>query len=428
MKASTRLAFFLFVTCLWLCASYLPADSWLQFRGPDGNGAIQPRMLPLDWSDSKNVKWFAKLPGLGWSSPVVVNDRIYVTSAVAQGDDDKNLEGPQVLRLIALNLETGHEIFSREIFQQTDDAPKVHNKNSHASPTPLYDGERLLVHFGHQGTAAVDLDGKTLWENREHAFPPTHGNGGSPIIVDDKFIVTCDGGDEPYTLALDRTTGREVWRALRQVEVDRKFSFSTPSSIAIDGRSQIISAGSNVVQSIDPKTGKVLWFVNYDGYSVIPKPILHHGLVFVCTGYGPTALYAIDPTGTGDVTASHVRWKLKSQNVPKTPSLIAYENSIIMCGDKGVATGIEVATGKEIWKQRLGGDYSASPLLNGKQIYFQSEQGEAIVMELSQDGTEPPKEVSRSMLPGRTFASYAVIGNDLLIRAEAGLYRIGSDK
>ncbi len=151
-------------------------------------------------------------------------------------------------------------------------------------------------------------------------------------------------------------------------------------------------------------------------------------MVFVCTGYGPTTLYAIDPTGNGDVTESHVRWKLKSQNVPKTPSLIAYEDCIVMCSDKGVATGVDVKTGKEAWKQRLGGDYSASPLLNGKQVYFQSEQGEAVVLELGSHGTEPPKQVSTAILPGRTFASYAVVGNDLIIRAEAGLYRIGIAK
>ncbi len=428
MKALKLHLFFLVASSFFVGASYLSAESWPQFRGPDGNGSIPFRILPLEWSDSKNAKWFAKIPGLGWSSPVVVKDRIYVTSAVAEGNDDKSLEGPQVLRLIAIDLESGKEIFSREIFQQSKDAPKVHQKNSHASPTPIYDGERLLVHFGHQGTAAVDLDGKTLWENREHSFPPTHGNGGSPIVVDDKLIVTCDGGDQPYTLALDRATGREVWRAPRQNEVDRKFSFSTPSYIVAEGRPQIISPGSNIVQSLDPKTGNVLWFVNYDGYSVIPKPVLHHGLVFVCTGYGPTTMYAIDPTGSGDVAESHVRWKLKSQNVPKTPSLIAYENCVVMCSDKGVATGIDVTSGKEVWKQRLGGDYSASPLLNGKQVYFQSEQGETVILELSQDGTEPPKEISKATLPGLTYASYAVVGNDLLIRAEAGLYRIGISK
>ncbi len=252
-KYSLRLCLAIFFSA-W--ASFASAESWLQFRGPEGNGTIQPRSLPLEWSDSKNTKWYLKLPGLGWSSPVVVNNRVYVTSAVAQSDDDKSLDGPQVLRLIGVDLETGKEIFSREVFKQDQDAPKVHNKNSHASPTPIYDGERLLVHFGHQGTAAIDLDGNTLWENRDHSFPPTHGNGGSPIVVDDKLIVTCDGGDNPYTLALDRATGREVWRSPRNAVVDRKFSFCTPSYFVVEGRPQIVSPGSNIVQSLDPQTGK----------------------------------------------------------------------------------------------------------------------------------------------------------------------------
>ncbi len=330
------------------------------------------------------------------------------------------------MRLIGLELDSGKELFNREIFKQDSDAPQPHKKNSHASPTAIYDGERLLLHYGHQGTAAVDLDGNTLWSNRDHTFPPTHGNGGSPIIVGDNLIVTCDGGDEPYTLALNRKNGKEVWRSPRATEVDRKFSFSTPSYFTIAGRPQIISPGSNVVQSLDPETGKVLWFVNYDGYSVIPKPVLHQGLIFICTGYGPTTLYAIDPTGNGDVNKTHVKWTLKSQNVPKTPSLIAYREVVVMCSDRGIAVGVEVKTGKELWKVRLGGNYSASPLLNGNQIYFQSEEGESVVLELGNTGAEEPREIAKGLLPGRTFASYAVIENDLLIRAEEGLYRIGA--
>lgn len=403
------------------------AETWSQFRGPSGDGKIDAKPLPTSWTPDRGVKWLAPLPGLGWSSPIVIDDKIYLTSAVASTEDSRSLEGSQSLRLQCIDLESGRLVFDKEIFQQSAMAPQVHSKNSHASPTPIFDGERLYVHFGHQGTAAVDLDGNILWSNRDHMFPPTHGNGGSPIIVDGMLVFTCDGGEAPYTLALDCRTGREVWKTPRDVPAERKFSFCTPSYFVIDGRPQIISPGSNIVQSLDPTTGKVLWFVRYDGYSVIPKPIYHQGLIFVCTGYGPTTLFAIDPTGSGDVTDSHVRWKYERQTVPKTPSLIGYQKVVILCSDRGVAVAVDAISGNEAWTQRLGGNYSASPLLVGKRIYFQSEQGEGSLWELNDDGTQAPEQIGTSNLPGRTFASYAVVGQDVLVRAESGLYRISGE-
>jgi outer membrane protein assembly factor BamB len=410
----------------WCVAAPLGlGETWEQFRGPNGTGSIAPRPLPTEWSETENIRWFTPIQGLGWSSPVVVDERIFLTSAVAQSTQDKELHGAQQLRLIALDAETGRTLFDREIFPQDAAAPAVHAKNSHASPTALWDGERLYVHFGHQGTAAVDRDGALQWANRQHAYPPTHGNGGSPILVGDALIFTCDGGDNPYTVALHRADGRELWRTPRATDASKKFSFCTPTHIEIDGRSQVISAGSNIVQSLDPVTGEVLWYVTYDGYSVVPKPLLHGGLLFVCTGFGPTTLLAIDPRGSGDVTETHIRWKFPGQNVPKTPSLIAYEEVVILCSDRGVASAVSVSSGDELWKIRLGGNYSASPLLNGDRLYFLSEEGETKVFRLGTNGVEEPQEIASSQLPGRAFASLAVIGGDLLLRTEVGLYRLG---
>ena len=378
--------------------------------------------LPTEWNESKNVRWFAKIPGLGWSSPVVANGRIYLTTSTAANDDSKVLDGVQQLRLTCLDSKDGSEIFDREIFAQAETAPNVHKKNSHASPTPVIERDRIFVHFGHQGTAALDLEGNMIWTNRDNPYLPTHGNGASPVIVGERLIVTCDGGDAPCTLALDKTTGKEVWRTPRNVEADKKFSFCTPSLFKIDGIEQLITAGSNIVQALKPQDGSVIWSVHYDGYSVIPKPVMNQGLVFICTGFGPTTLFAIDPTGHGDVTESHVRWQFKNQGVPKTPSLIAYRDQIIMVSDQGIGIAVDCKTGEEVWKKRLGGNYSASPLLNGDLIYFQSEQGDATIVRLGGE----PEELAKCSLPGRIFASFAIIENDLLIRSEDGLYRIGN--
>lgn len=396
---------------------------WPEFRGPLQNGQILAGKLPSKWSESENVRWFAKTMGLGWSSPVIVAERIYFTSATNAEEsvsESGELRGRQRLNLVCLSVKDGQELFSKVIFEQPKDAPKIHNKNSHASPTPVVERDRIYVHFGHQGTACTDLDGNKIWENRDHAFPPTHGNGGSPILVDGKLILTCDGGETPYTLALDALTGKEAWKTFRNTPAERPFSFCTPQLITVNGTKQIVSQGTNIVQSLAPADGSVLWFLRYDGYSVVPRPLFHQGVLLICTGFGKTKVLAIDPTGSGDVTETHLKWSFDT-SVPQTPSLVCFENQVVMASDGGIATGVDIATGKEIWRKRLGGNFSASPLLTGDTIYFQSESGEALVMKLG----EQLEEIARNSLPGRIFASYAVVDNDLIIRAEQGVYRIG---
>jgi len=396
---------------------------WPEFRGPLQNGVSDKSNLPTKWSETENVKWFSKTNGLGWSSPVIVGERIYFTSASNAESDasqDANLVGSQRLQLVCLNANDGKLVFTKIVFEQKADAPKIHNKNSHASPTCVVADGRIYVHFGHQGTACTDLDGKVLWENRDHAFPPTHGNGGSPILVDDKLILTCDGGASPYTLALDVKTGKEVWRTTRSVDTDRPFSFATPQLIKVGNQQQIISPGSNIVQALSPTDGKVIWFVRYDGFSVVPRPVLYRDTLFVLTGFMAAKLLAIDPTGQGDVTKSHVKWTFGTA-VPTTPSIVCFEDQVVMASDNGIATGVDINTGKEVWRMRLGGNYSASPLLAGNKVYFQSETGQASILELG----DKPTELAKNSLPGRVFASYSLIGDDLIIRTEMGVYRIG---
>jgi outer membrane protein assembly factor BamB len=404
--------------------SHAVRGDWPEFRGPMQNGHSPTDALPTVWSENTNIIWLAKTPGLGWSSPVIVGSRVYLSTSVSseKESEPEALQGSQQLQLVCLDALNGQTLFAKTIFQQATDAPKIHNKNSHASPTPVVRDNRIYVHFGHQGTACTDLDGNLIWQNRDHAYPPTHGNGGSPILVDDKVVITCDGGDSPYTLALNTVTGKEVWRTPRNVPADKPFSFCTPQLIEVNGQKQIISPGSNIVQAIAPDTGNVLWHVKYDGFSVVPRPLFCDGLVLVCTGFGKTKILAIDPTGSGDVTQSHVKWTYGT-SVPQTPSLVCTQSQVVMTSDNGIATGIDVKTGQERWRKRLGGNYSASPLVSGDKVYFQSEQGEAIVFRWNKD--HELEEIARNPLPGRIFASYGVIDRDLIVRAENGVYRIG---
>jgi len=408
---------------MFLGSSFVNAGDWPEFRGPLQNGICEKAELPVIWSETENVRWFAKTKGLGWSSPVTLGERIYFTSSINIGENasaDGELRGRQDLHLVCLNAKDGKEVFSKSIFEQSTDAPKIHNKNSHASPTAVIHGGRVFVHFGHQGTACMDLDGNKIWENRKNAYPPTHGNGGSPIIAEGRLVLTCDGGDTPCTIALDLATGAEIWKTNRDVKADKSFSFCTPQLIHCNGISQIISQGSNVVQALAPSTGEVLWLVRYDGYSVVPRPVFSQGTLFICTGFNTAKLLAIDPSGKGDVTDTHIKWTYGT-SVPKTPSILCLNNQIVLASDDGIASGVDMQTGKEIWRKRLGGNYSSSPMASGDTVYFQSESGEALVMRIK----ESPEELSRNKLPGRIFASYSVIDQDLLVRSEEGIYRIG---
>jgi outer membrane protein assembly factor BamB len=395
------------------------ADNWPEFRGPTGQGIVQKGDLPVEWSGTKNVVWKQPIPGTGWSSPIVYDGRIYLTTAVplANGRD-----GDQSLDALCLDAKTGKVLWQTDVFRQNGTtAPRIHGKNSHASPTPLTDGKRLFVHFGHQGTACLDLAGKVLWRNTSLTYEPVHGNGGSPILVDDLLVFSCDGGDQRFVVALDARTGKVRWKTDRPGESDRKFSFSTPLVITVNGQKQIISPGSDMVGAYDPATGREIWRVRYNGgYSVIPRPVYGHGLVFVCTGYTTPALLAIRTDGQGDVTDTHVAWATR-KNVPHSPSLLLVGDELYMVSDNGMASCLVARTGNVHWQQqRLPGNYSASPLYAGGKIYFQSEQGVGTILKA---GTRF-EVVGRNPMGERTLASYAVADGALFLRTEKNLYRI----
>ena len=402
-------------------ATISTADDWPAFRGPERNGHATVNSLPTEWSTQpngeKNIAWKCKIPGEGWSSPVVAGSRVFLTAAV-RGKDSP--EGSLSLRLYAIDKKRGKIIGSVEVFdQKSDKAPKIHNKNSHASPTPIVEEDRVYVHFGHQGTACVNVSGKILWKNRSFPYRPVHGNGGSPALVDDKLVFSCDGAKDPQIVALDKESGRVAWTRSRESDATKKFSFSTPQVIDINGQSQIVSVGSNCVCGLNPDDGTEIWRVRYDGYSVIPRPVFGNGLLFVATGYDSPSVLAIRPTGQGDLTESHVAWTMKKGS-PHTPSLLLIDDLLYMISDRGVATCVKAESGEPVWQQRIGGNFSASPVYAAGRIYLQSEQGEAIVIAASPEF----REIARNSMSERTLASYAVADDAIFVRTEEHLYRI----
>ncbi len=394
-----------------LCAGVAEGEDWPEFRGPTGQGLVKGP-LPLEWGPAKNVAWKQPIPGSGWSSPVIHAGRIYLTSAVRVGKDYS-------LRAICLDATSGKQLWSQEVFREDGaTAPAIHRKNSHASPTPIVANGRLYVHFGHQGTACLDLDGKAIWK-KAIKYSPVHGNGGSPVLVDGLLVFSCDGGEERFLVALDAGTGKERWRKARSGRAGRSFSFSTPLVIAVNGKKQIVSPGSSMVGAYDPADGTELWRVAYTGYSVIPRPVFGHGLVFLSTGYNSPSLLAISPDGKGDVTATHVKWRLPA-GAPHTPSPLLVGDELYLVADNGVARCLDARTGKQHWQGRVGNAFSASPIHADGRIYFQAEDGIGVVVKAGKTF----ERLARNEMGERTLASYAAADGALFLRTASQLYRI----
>ncbi|MEN9575576.1 MAG: hypothetical protein RL514_3431 [Verrucomicrobiota bacterium] len=389
------------------------ASDWPQFRGPDGDGHSLAKNLPLSWDATNNVAWKTELPGKGWSSPALHKGRLYLTAAEDAG-------GNLSLRVLCHDAATGKQLWTTEAIATPP--VKHHAKNSQASPTPLADGDRLYVHFGHYGTACLDLAGKLVWKNTELKYAPVHGNGGSPILVGNALIFSADGGADPSVIALDKASGKLLWKVKRETTATKRFSFSTPTLITVNGQQQLISPGSGVVCALDPKTGAELWRCRYgQGYSVIPKPVFGHGLIFLSSGYDKPVLHAIRADGKGDVTDTHIAWTLE-KGAPHTPSPLLVGNELYVVSDGGIASCLDAKTGKVHWSERVAGNYSASPLFADGKIYLQNETGIGVVLK---PGTTFEK-LAENPLGEKTLASYAVTDGALFIRSEQHLYRIGA--
>lgn len=418
LKAFLRSA--LLVTTSLLTASFASAASatdWPEFRGPTGQGISSATDLVTEWSSTKNVAWKVAVAGAGWSSPAISGGQIFLTTGVT------NADGGVSLRALAYDVATGRALWDTEIFSATEASVQpVHTKNSPASPTALIEGDRVYVHFGHHGTACLDRSGKILWRNNSLRYDPLHGNGGSPVLVGDLLVFNSDGTKDPFVAALNKTTGQLVWKTPRTAKVRQTFSFCTPLVITVNGRTQIITPGSGAVSALDPKDGRELWHARYgNGYSVVPRPVFAHGLLFIATGYNRADLLAIRADGKGDVTETHIAWRT-TKGAPLTPSVVVVGDELYAVADSGVATCFDAKTGTVHWQERLEGNYSASPIAADGKIYFLSEDGVGTVVNASRTF----EKIATNQLGERALASYAVADGALFIRTAGHLYRIGA--
>ena len=383
----------------------LTAEDWPQFRGPDGQGHSAEHALPITWSESENVRWKVPIAGLGWSSPAILGDRIWITTATDRG---------RSLQAICLDRETGQQKLAVDVFRSAGVDP-INEKNTYASPTPLLEGDNVYLHFGPYGTACIRNSGEIIWRTRLK-YTPEHGPGGSPTLFEDLLIVSCDGLDIQYVAALDTHTGKVRWKTPRAGSQ----AYVTPLVIETSGRTQVIAPGAFRATSYDPRTGKEIWWVRYgQGFSNVPRPVFGEGLVFLCTGFFEPELLAVRPDGQKDVTNTHVAWTMK-RGAPLTPSPLLTGGKLYVVSDNGIATCLDAGTGEIHWRERLGGNFSASPVYADGRIYFLNEDGETTVIAPG----EQFRKLTTNRLDGRTLASIAVSGGALFLRTDKYLYRL----
>ena len=404
--------------CLLMPTLASAADPWPQMRGPTQHGVAEAPALPLTWSEDDHVAWKTPIPGEGWSSPVVGDGAVYLTSA---------LDGGRSLHAYRIDLASGKVAWDVEVFSN-DTVPGKHGRNSHASPTPVVHGDRVFVHFGTMGTACLDAaSGKALWTNRELAVNHSVGAGGSPVLYRDRLLLTCDGIDAQYAVALDAATGKIAWKRersattrLAKVDAESRKCFSTPVILTIDGRDQAIVNGAERLYAQDPLTGEDLWHVDFTGYSNATMVAADGKMLVFNTAFNTSSLWGVRLGGaTGDASASHVAWKVKFPSLSQS-SPILLDGRVYVVNDSGILLCLDLATGQQVYKERIGVDFAASPVLAAGRMYFFDARGKATVVE---PGAQF-KVLATNTLADGCMASPAVAGKALIVRTKTSLYRI----
>ncbi len=390
-------------------------DNWPEFRGPHANGHADGTGLPLEWSETENVVWKTPIHDRGWSSPVVWGDQVWVTTATEDG---------RQMFAVCLDRASGRVVHDVKVFD-TESPEHVAAVNSYASPTSAIEEGRVYVHYGTYGTACLDTaTGRVLWTRRDLNCDHHEGPGSSPILFEDLLIVPVDGRDVQYITALDKRTGQTRWKTPRSIDYspfhhNLRKAFCTPAVIEHAGRLELVSPAAKGIFGYDPRTGRELWKIRHNGWSMVARPLYGHGLVYFVNDFERPELWAVRPGGDGDVTETRIAWSLR-RTIPSTPSFLLVGDLLYLVSDSGTATCVEAQTGEIVWQERIGGNFSASPIYADGRLYFFARDAATTVL-------APGREyrvLAENRLDGELKASPAVVGRALFVRTRTHLYRI----
>ena len=384
------------------------AGEWPGWRGPTGDGVVPDEKAPLEWSIEKDVKWKVKIPGKGHASPIIWGDELFLVSA-----DEESGER----LLMCLSIKTGKTLWQKTVLESPIE--KVHRKNSRASSTPVTDGKSIYISFLDQEKmfiAAYNLEGKKLWEKRPGIFSSVHGYCSSPILWKDKIIINGDHDGNAYIVALNKETGSEAWKTPRP---NKTRSYCTPLIRTIGARNQLILSGSKSVASYDPDTGKQHWIIDGPTDQFVASLVYDQKYLYMTCGFPSKHMMAIDPTGSGNVTETHVIWHTR-KNPSYVPSPVVVKGYYLVVSDSGTATCWKAHEGKLLWKQKLGREHSASLVVLRDHVVFGSEKGLITVVK---PGPEF-EQVAKMELNEPLWASPVITDGNWFLRGEEHLFCI----
>lgn len=406
------------LTCglLWCLAAQATAaePAWSQFRGPNGEGS-SPAMLAVEFGEGQNVRWKTPIPGKAWSSPVIWENQVWVTNAPEDGKQ---------LSAVCLDRETGSVLHDIVVFE-LEEPQFCHAKNSYASPTPAIEDGRVYVHYGSHGTACLDTaTGRTLWTRQDMPCDHHRGAASSPIIYKNLLVLTYDGFDLQYVVALDKATGKTVWKEIRNIDYggadgDAKKAYGTPAVVEVDGQPLLISPAAGATIAYAPLSGKEIWKVRHGGMNVAAPPLYGLGKLFISTGDGGFKFFAVRPEGKGDITEGNVDWKT-DQAMPSRCAPVLVGELLFFINEAGIASCLDAASGELVWRHRFGGNFSASLLHAGGRVYYCSEEGKCYVVAAEREFNL----LAENSLDAGFMASPATDGQALYLRTMTHLYRI----
>ncbi|MDZ4852998.1 MAG: PQQ-binding-like beta-propeller repeat protein [Pirellulaceae bacterium] len=426
MKQKSIQKTLLIIALLWATSSWsLAIDSnWPQFRGPTGDGMTSTNGLPTVFSDSESVRWKTPIHGKAWSSPVIWGSQVWMTTANEEGTE---------LSIVCVDKESG-KILRDEILFRVESPQFCHKFNSYASPTPVIEEGRIYVTFGSPGTCCLDTaTGEKIWERTDFVCNHFRAAGSSPVLWNNLLIMNFDGSDFQFMVALDKSTGNTVWRTDRSVdfqdldsdgkpkaEGDYRKGFSTPHVSENNGQPVLISSGAKAHYAYDPATGKELWRLeDLSSHSPCTRPVIGHGMAFIPTGHGKAGLVAVKLGGLGVLDESNVAWRM-TKTFPNKPSVTLVDDMLFVINDLGIASCLDAKTGNVEWSQRLGGNFSSSPIYSNGLLYVGNEDGKLFVFEANRKF----KLISENEFADGFMASPAVSGDSLFLRTKSQLYRI----